>query len=312
MHQRLPSLTALRAFEALSRHLSLTGAARELNVTPAAVSHQIKALEADLGVILLRRLNGTYVLSETAQSALPSLRAGFDQIAEAARRLRADEARYLLTISASPTFSASWLVNRLGRFKDHAPEIEVRLETTDRLADFARSGVDVGVRFGSGDYPGLEAIRLFQEQIYPVCSPALLKAGKPLASPDDLAGHTLIHVAWLQFGRETQDWEIWLRAAGASGVDHAKGPRFSHASLALQAAIAGQGVVLGSDSLAGDDLAAGRLVRPFDVSVPVDFAYYLVYPRESAGLPKIAAFRDWILGEAASSRLPLAQTMAVD
>ena len=299
MTERLPSLNALRAFEATARHLSLTKAARELHVTPAAVSHQVKALEADLGITLLRRIKGEFVLTETAQTALPVLRAGFDQIAEAVRRLRADEARHFLTISVGPTFAATWLVRRLGTFKAAYPEIDVRLQTTDAMADFVRDGVDIGIRFGSGTYPGLEAIGLFEEEIFPVCSPALLKQGPRLASPSDLTGHTLLHVEWnwaLTRG-EPLDWQIWLRAAGAGEVDALRGPRFSHASLALQAAIEGQGLALGSDALARDDLAAGRLVRPFDVALPVNFAYYLVYPEETAERPKVANFRQWILAE---------------
>ncbi len=301
MTQRLPSLNALRAFEAAARHLSLTQAARELQVTPAAVSHQVRALEADLGVSLLRRVKGEFVLTETAQTALPVLRAGFDQIAEAARRLRADEARHFLTISVSPTFAATWLVRRLGTFKAAYPDIDVRLQTTDKVADFARDGVDIGIRFGAGHYPGQQATRLFDEEIFPVCSPGLRERGPPLDSPADLAGHTLLHVEWtwaLTKGKgETLDWELWLRAAGAEGVDALRGPRFSHANLALQAAIEGQGLALGSESLARDDLAAGRLVCPFDVVLPVNFAYYLVYPEETADRPKIAAFRHWILAE---------------
>ncbi len=299
MNQRLPSLNALRAFEAAARPLSLTEAARELHVTPAAVSHQVRALEADLGVSLLRRVKGAFVLTETAQTVLPVLRAGFDQIAEAARRLRADEARHFLTVSVGPTFAATWLVRRLGAFKAAFPEIDVRLQNTDNVVDFARDGVDIGIRFGAGDYPGLQAVRLFDEEIFPVCSPGLLERGPPLDRPADLAKHTLLHVegSWGLTKGETLDWELWLRAAGAEEVDARRGPRFSHASLALQAAIEGQGLALGSKSLAQDDLAAGRLVRPFDVVLPVNFAYYLVYPEQTADRPKIAAFRHWILAE---------------
>ncbi len=297
MSQRLPSLNALRAFEAAARHLSLTKAARELHVTPAAVSHQLKALEADLGVTLLRRVNGEFVLTETAQAALPVLRAGFDRIGEAARRLRADEARHFLTISAGATFAASWLVRRLGRFSQAHGEIEVRLQTSDEAVDFVRDGVDIAIRFGAGVYPGLAAIRLFDEEIFPVCSPNLPKPNRPLAEPGDLAGHPLLHVEWSRHEGETLDWEMWLRAAGADDVDASRGPRFSHTSLALQAAIEGQGLALGSESLARDDLASGRLIRPFDVTLPVNFAYYLVYPEETADRPKIAAFRHWILAE---------------
>lgn len=296
MTQRLPSLNALRAFEAAARRRSLTKAAGELNVTPAAISHQIKALEADLGIVLLRRVKGEFQLSEAARAALPGLRAGFDQITEAARRLRGNHAGRFLTISVGPTFASTWLVRRLGDFKKTCPDIDVRLETTDRLADFSRDGVDVGIRFGHGVHPGCVSIRLFDEEIYPVCSPALLEGGPPLATPADLASYSLLHVDWTPGGgSETLDWEMWLRAAGAPGVDYTRGLRFSHSSIALQMAVDGQGVALGSNSLASDDLNAGRLVRPFDLALPVSFAYYLTYPEETADTPRIAAFRDWIL-----------------
>jgi LysR family glycine cleavage system transcriptional activator len=298
MAQRLPSLNALRAFEAVARHRSLSKAARELHVTPAAVSHQIKALEADLGTPLLRRHQGEFVLSEAAQAALPVLRAAFDQIAEAARRLRIDDTRHFLTISVGPTFASTWLVRRLGRFKETFPGVEVRLDTTDALADFLRDGVDVGIRFGSGKYTGLEAVRLFAEEIYPVCSPDLLKRKPPLTTPADLTHQTLLHVEWGPNQAETYDWQMWLRAAGAEQVDHTRGPRLSRASIALQAAVQGEGVALGSDALSSDELASGRLVRPFDIVLPLRFAYYLVYPQERARMPKIAAFRQWILAEA--------------
>lgn len=307
MTVRLPSLNALRAFEASARHLSLTKAAEELSVTPAAISHQLKGLEADFGIKLLRRVRNEFVLTEPAQEALPLLSSGFDQIVEAVRRMRSAGNRHFLTISTGATFATSWLVRRLGRFGDNHPDIDVRLQTSDRLVDFRREGVDVAIRFGTGEYPGLEAIRLFEEGIYPVCSPSLLEEGPPLRKPSDLARHTLLHVDWQTMDwrspweyRETLDWEQWLRAAGASEVDADRGPRFSHTSIALQAAIDGQGLALASDSLVRDELAAGRLLRPFEVSLPVAFAYHLVYPRDHRQLPKIAAFREWLLGEIAS------------
>lgn len=302
MNQRLPSLNALRAFEAVARHLSLTKAAQELHVTPAAVSHQIKALEADLGVSLLRRLKGKFVLTETAQAALPLLSGGFDQIAEAARRMRLDETQRFLTISVSPTFAVTWLVRRLGSFSAAFPEIDVRLQTTNAITDFSSDGVDIAIRFGAGDYPGEQAIRLFDEEIFPVCSPLLLDRGPPLDRPADLAGHSLLHVEWTwsMTRGEPLDWQMWLRAAGAGEVDAQRGPRFSNAGLALQAAIEGLGPALGSEALVGDELAAGRLVRPFDVALPVNFAYYLVYPEDTAERPKVASFRHWILAEIAA------------
>ncbi len=225
------------------------------------------------------------------------LRAGFDRIGEAARRLRADQSRDFLTISAGATFAVSWLVRRLGQFSQAHGDIEVRLQTSDETIDFVRDGVDIAIRFGAGVYPGLAAIRLFDEEIFPVCSPRLPKPDRLLSKPGDLAGHTLLHVEWSRHEGETLDWEMWLRAAGAGDVDASRGPRCSHTSMALHAAIEGQGLALGSESLARDDLASGRLIRPFEVTLPVNFAYYLVYPEETADRPKIAAFRHWIRAE---------------
>jgi len=171
-------------------------------------------------------------------------------------------------------------------------------------AQLARDGVDVAIRFGSGSYPGMTAIRLFDEHIFPVCSPRLLKEGPGLKRPEDLAKHTLLHVEWTWRGSydETFDWEMWLLAAGVEGVDHSRGPRFSHASHALQAAMEGQGLALGSQALVGDDLAAGRLVRPFELNLPQSFGYFLTFPREHSDVRKIVAFRDWILSEIERNR----------
>ncbi len=255
-------------------------------------------------------MQGEYLLTAAAEAGLPLLRGAFDQLAEAVRRMRTDESRQFLTISVGPTFTSAWLVRRLGRFKAVFPEVEVRLDTTDEVADFARDDVDVAIRFGSGSYEGLESIRLFAEEIFPVCSPSLLEAAPRLEMPVDLRRYTLLHVDWLS-GSKTLDWEMWLRAAGVEGqVDGQRGPRFSHASIALQAAVEGQGLALGSTSLAADDLAAGRLVRPFAIALPVNFAYYLVYPKTNAEVPKIAAFRKWLLAETAGH--PAAELIGAD
>ncbi len=297
---RLPSLNALRAFEAVARHLNLTRAAEELHVTPAAVSHQIKALEEDLGVPLLRRVRREFFLTDAAQAGLPALREAFDLLGDAVERMRSELPDRLLTISVLPSFAVSWLVPRLSRFKAQHPEIDVRLDTNDRVVDLRREGIDLGIRFGAGDYPGLEVDRLLDEEIFPVCSPSLLEGPQPLKTPEDLRHHSLLHVDWTPFMKETGDWNLWLMAAGLDEVvDVSRGPRFSHTNLALQAAVHGQGVVIGSQALAADDLAAGRLVRPFGMSVQLNFCYFVVTTPAAARLPKVAAFKDWLLREAA-------------
>jgi LysR family glycine cleavage system transcriptional activator len=303
MARTLPPLNSLRAFEAAARHLSFTKAAEELHVTPAAISHQIKGLEAQLGVPLFRRLTRALRLTEAGQAALPAVRDGFDKLAEAVDLMRAHEESGVVTVSTEPSFAAKWLVPRLDRFRAAHPEFEVRLDATDRLADFQRDNVDLAIRYGSGDYPSVEVEKLLSEEIFPVCSPKLLDGPHPLRRPEDLRHHTLIHLDWDLEDVGAPTWRMWLLAAGVTDIDFTRGPVFSMNSLALQAAIEGQGVALASSVLVADDLSAGRLVMPFDVSVcdPLDFAYYVVVPKRSAKLPKVAAFRDWLLDEIKAS-----------
>ncbi|WP_119461947.1 transcriptional regulator GcvA [Rhodospirillaceae bacterium SYSU D60014] len=297
MARRLPSLNALRAFEAVSRHGSIRAAADELHVTPAAVSQQVKALEEGLGVKLLRRAEGGLRLTEAGASGLEDLRAGFDRLSQAARKMRASNAR-LLTVSVDPSLAATWLIARLDRFKQRHPEIDVFLDASSAHVDLTREEIDMAIRYGAGDFPGLHAVRLFEDEVFPVCSPALLEGEHPLREPADLRWHRLLHLEWTPAKGEWPDWRSWLSAAGVESVDVTRGPRFTQHSMVLQAAVQGQGVALGSRALVADDLAAGRLVWPFDLCVPTSFAYYIVCLEAAAEDPRIAAFRDWLLAEA--------------
>lgn len=295
--RQLPSLNALRAFEAAARHLSLSTAAKELNVTPAAVSHQVKALEDYLGVSLFRRAHNALLLTDAGQVCLPGLSEGFDRLAAAVAATRASEESRPLTVTVSPTFGARWLVPRLERFAEAYPGIDVRLDASERLVDLVSEDVDVAVRYGRGDYPGMQVDKLFGEEVVmPVCSPRLLSGEHALREPADLRHHTLLHVVE-PVG--TPDWRMWLKAAGVAGCDPLRGPTFTQSNLALEAAIRGQGVALGWFRSVQADLEAGRLVRPFDLSVPVDFGYYLVYPPGSERHARVTAFREWILGAVA-------------
>ena len=293
MSRRLPPLNALRAFEAAARHLSFTRAAAELHVTQTAISHQIKALEERLGVRLFRRLPRGLLLTEAAQRLLPPVRDAFDQIAAATERLAAGGAGATLTVSVLPSFAAKWLVPRLGRLRAAHPDLDLRISASSELVDFARDDVDVGIRMGSGVYPGLRVERLFGEALVPVCSPLLREGPHPLLRPEDLAHHVLLH------DEDYAGWELWLRLAGVPGVLARRGPVFTDSGMVVQAAAEGQGVALARRVLAAGDLAAGRLVQPFDVSIPHDLAYYLVCPEATAEQPKIAAFRSWLLAEVA-------------
>lgn len=303
MARRLPPLNALRAFEAAARHLSFAKAADELHVTPAAVSHQIKALEAHLGVTLFRRLNKSVLLTDAAQIVLPGIRDGFDRMAQALDKLAGHDSANRLTVTVTPSFGARWLVPRLERFRAIHPEITVRFDATERLVDFARDPIDMGVRYGSGQYAGLESRLLIREEVFPVCSPRLLGGPHPLRVPADLRHHVLVHTDWDARDDTSPDWRMWLLAAGVSDVDPTKGLMFGETNLAMHAAIEGQGVVLSSNVLAANDIAAGRLVRLFDIDLNASagFGYYIVAPKATFGQPKIAAFRDWLLAEAAGA-----------
>ncbi|MBL8658896.1 MAG: transcriptional regulator GcvA [Rhodospirillales bacterium] len=294
MARRLPPLNALRAFEAAARHLSFTRAAEELNVTQAAISHQVKALEEQLGLPLFRRLNRALVLTDEAQALFPVVRRALDDLAEALERLYSRNAAGALTVSVLPSFAVKWLVPRMSLFQDQHPGIDLRITAADRLVDFVRDSVDVAVRFGAGDWPGLRADFVVAEHVTPVCAPALAAR---LRVPDDLASMTLLHEEMAPIPRFPV-WETWLRAAGAKGVNHDKGPRFSHTHIMLQAAIDGHGVALAQMLFAADDIAEGRLVAPFALKLPTGYAYYVVCLAAAADRPKIRAFREWVIAGA--------------
>jgi LysR family glycine cleavage system transcriptional activator len=223
---------------------------------------------------------------------MPSVRRAFDELAAGVERVRERCCGGTFTISTTPSIAANWLAARLGRFQALRPEFEIRLMATPRLIDFAREGVDCGIRYGFGDWPGLRAERLFGATLTPVCSPSLLEGPEPLNAPADLARHTLLHAL-----DDMDDWRLWLRAAGAPGIDPMRGPKFESLPLALQAAISGTGIAISRGPLAAEYLATGRLVRPFDLALPSECAYYFVVPEVSAEQPKIRAFRDWLLAE---------------
>ncbi len=290
MRRRVPSLNGLRAFEAAARYLSFTRAAESLHVSQAAVSHQIKGLEAQLGVALFRRLTRALELTSAGRRLYPRVQQAFDLMEEGVRDVRARSERQGLTISVLPSFASGWLVRRLGRFTAAHPEIQVRLDPNPMLTDFLVEDVDVGIRYGLGNYPDLLSEYLMDEDLFPVCSPGMARR---LDGPDDLARVTLLH----DDGHGA--WRTWLEAAGASGVDPDRGPVFTDSTMVIQAAVEGQGVALARSGLSRDALADGRLVQPFPFSMPAPFAYYLVYPKDYAQRPEVRAFSEWLHTEIA-------------
>lgn len=302
MVRRLPQLNALRAFEAAARHLSFTRAAAELNVTQAAISHQIKALEEELGIKLFRRLNRALALTSAGQAYLPPLRDAFAAIAAATARLRAREAAGPLKVSMLPSFGSRWLMPRIWRFRERHPEIDVLVSVSNAPVDFARDDMDMAIRYGLGRYPELHVTPLMREQIYPVCSPRLLTIGPGLRTPDDLRHYTLLH-DYAAGVIDQHTWAYCLKQWNVERFDWERGPGFSDSSMSIQAAIEGHGVALGRESLCADDVAAGRLVRLFP-ELPLDThtAYYIVCPPANTEQPKVRRFRDWLLEEAGMAK----------
>jgi LysR family glycine cleavage system transcriptional activator len=292
MVARLPSLNGLRAFEAAARHLSFTAAASELNVTQTAISHQIRRLEAELGIRLFVRQNRSLTLTPEAREYLPGIRAAFNDLRLATDRLLRKDSDRVLTVSTLASFAAKWLLPRLSSFQQAHPEIDVRITSSTSLVDFRRDDVDAAIRYGRGHWVGLRADWLTADELFPVCSPALLKGDKPLQSPKDLAHHTLLHTS----GGYDDDWRLWLTAAGQpSDISKQRGLSFDLILMTVQAAIDGLGVALGRTTYVEGDIAKGRLVVPFKMALPADAGFYLVSPQARAESPKLSAFRQWLL-----------------
>jgi len=298
MSGHFPPLSALRAFEAAARHMSFSQAADELHVTPAAISHQIHALEQDLGVKLFHRMNRSIELTVSARVLLPGLSEAFAGIQSSVRRLRAHNDTGTLTVTASPSFAAKWLVLRLHRFQEQCFEVDVRISATDNVVDLTKGDFDIAIRYGVGHYPGLEVELLLKNEVFPACSPQLLAKSPALSTPDDLPLHDLIHDQAIERDPLVPTWPMWLKAAGVKNIPAATGLSFNNMHLALDAAIAGHGVVLAQSTIAAADLAAGRLVRLFSLALPDQFAYYIVTAPGALDRPKVRAFRDWLRCEA--------------
>jgi len=292
MTARLPSLNGLRAFEAAARHLSFTLAASELNVTQTAISHQIRRLEEELGIRLFVRQNRALALTPEARDYLPGVRAAFNDLRLATDRLLRKDDDKVLTISTLASLAAKWLLPRLTDFQESHPGIDVRITTSTSLVDFQRDNVDAAIRYGRGQWPGLRADWLMADELFPVCSPSLLRGDKPLRQPEDLRGYPLLHTS----NANSDDWRLWLTAAGLpADIARQPGITFDMIFMTIQAAIDGIGVAMGRTSYVQDDIAKGRLVVPFKIALPADAGFYLVAPEGRREAPKLTAFRQWML-----------------
>ena len=304
MSRRLPPLNALRAFEAAARHESFTRAANELFVTQGAVSQQVKALEAELGLKLFNRERQRLVITAAGRDYLAVIRDALDRIADGTARLLQRQSTGALTVSTSPNFATKWLVHRLGRFVAAHPEIDLRISATLSHVDFVREDVDMAIRHGDGTANGLHLTRLCTEERFPVCSPKLLRGRRVPKTPAEIAAMPLLHF------NDRQDWMKWFQAAGLNNLPDLRGPVLDQDNMVIDAAVDGQGVALARTTLAAWDLIGGRLVRPSKLVLTVSYAYWIVCPRPAAQLPKIAAFRDWLLAEAARDMTALGMAEA--
>lgn len=296
--RKLPPLTTLRSFEAAARLLSFSKAAEELLVTHGAVSRAIATLEEFLQVKLFERGTRTVRLTTAGMTYAGVVREILDRLSAATVVLMDQQSSGVLNVSTLDSFAVKWLVPRLFRFSVASPDIDIRLSTSERLANFTSDGIDLCIRYGRGSYPGLTSELLLKEDLTPVMSPNLLAKGPALTSPRDLRHHNLIHDEF------PIDWVTWLRSAGITDFDARRGLRFQSSVHAVQAAVQGQGVALGRSALIADELRNGTLVRPFEVSLPTDLAYYIVYPSEHLKRSKVKAFRDWLLAEAGREEAP--------
>lgn len=294
MPKPLPPLSSLRSFEAVARRLSFSKAAEELNVTPGAVSQQIRAFEELLGLRLFERTKRSVSLTQAAARMLPDVQAGLDLLARACRTQAVPVGERTLTVSVTPSFASKWLLPRLPSFYKQHPDIDLRVSATVELADFRRDRIDLAIRLGHGRYAGLRAEPLFSEALTPLCAPKVLTGKGRLKTPEDLRKHRIIHDTSIPGQNEHSAWDKWLAVAGAKHVSTRRGVRFTLAELAMQAAIDGAGIVLGRLVLAEGDIDAGRLVRPFKLALPLEVSYFLVRSEDTELRPEMLHFRNWL------------------
>ncbi len=293
MNDRLPPLTALRAFDAAARHMSFALAAAELNVTPAALSFQIKSLEAHLGQPVFRRLNRAVELTEAGRMLMPGVADGFSALSAAWRNTQRSFDNNILNVTAGPAFTSKWLAPRLYEFAQAHPETELRFSASLRLMDFDRDEVDVAIRFGVSNDEGLFSEPLVQEWLTPMMSPEL---AQKYDTPEKLSDAVLIHDDSIAFLDHPVNWATWAQAAGMN-FDTGSGPRFSQADHALDAAISGAGVTLGRISLTSRALEVGNLVAPYDIGVWSQGQFRVICPKGTQDRPHVAAFRKWVFHE---------------
>jgi LysR family transcriptional regulator, glycine cleavage system transcriptional activator len=304
---RLPSLAALKAFESVGRHLSFQRAADELCLTPSAVSHQVRTLENQLGTRLFVRRHHELELTRTGDSYLSRIQAIIADLLDATAEVVNSTGQAPLTIQLCPSLAATWMVRRLASFRETYPELEINVVTPYEDPHFLLPEVDVGVLYGTGNWTGVRAEHLLSEEVFPVCSPKYLKSAPPLKVPSDLSQHAIIRCTLAS----NPEWSQWLEAAGVADLKPRQNLRFHNRVQTIEAAVEGIGVSMARRPSVNEALDTGKLVIPFDIKITGFGAYYLVYPDQAGRLPRISAFRSWIMEEAAKVNDPSAKKPAV-
>ena len=295
MTSRLPPLDLLRGFEAAGRRLSFTLAAQELFVTQSAISRQVKALEEHFGVALFERHHRAIRLTPSGRALHHATTQALELLNDAARAIGEPRADRAVTVSCSIGFASLWLVPRLLDFRDAHPEVEIRIDANNRLIDLEHERVEVAVRYCPTAQAPQDAIRLLGEEVFPVCSPSLLRiAGKPLAAPDDLRHHVLLHYGTDDTGFPSASWTVWAEAMRLRSLQSAGTLRFSHYDQLIQAAVDGQGVALGISPLVRRHIQQGRLKAPFDSAIASPRAYHLLVSRKAAHRAEVQHFVAWL------------------
>ena len=289
MARKLPPLNSLKAFEAAGRLLSFTRAAEELSVTQAAVSHQVKLIEEYLGISLFDRYPRRLSLTLHGKALLPEVIEAFDRVSTAISAIKQDQGSNMLSVRLAPSFAAKWLSPRLKYFWLQYPEINLSLYHAHPAVNFSRENIDIAVTYGKGDWPDVVAEPLLSLDFFPVCTPAFMSNHKPLSDIENLRYYTLLHDA------DNECWADWVRLAGLEGITVDKGTMIDDTNVLIQAALDGQGVALGSSTFVQEYLDSGRLIKPFDITLRNDFAYYIVCPPEHLKKPAVKAFKNWLL-----------------
>ena len=294
MRQKIPHLTWLRAFEASARHLSFTNAAAELNLTQAAISKQVKLLEQFLREPLFERKPRSLVLTKVGAAYLPKIRDGFERLAAGTEEVFGNRRSEVLTVRAPVGYSVAWIAPRLTSFMAKHPEVPIRLVSSVWGEEFDKERFDLDIQYGAGRWAGFRSDRLTWEVLEPLCAPHVRQDGPPLKTPSDLRHHRLLHVLGYEEG-----WANWLRAAGAKDVNAGQGMQCDTSLLVFEIAATGGGIALGRSSMSRPILDSGKLVRPFDIALPLKEAFFLNAPEDGREHPDAVVFRDWLLEQAA-------------